>query len=231
MFGSRKLPARGAPQIELAGVKGPDDLARRSGRAAWPLDGPAEGGALHGPAHPSRRHEARVAALDLIDGATASTSAPSCSPATPRPRGRLAAERRGARRRQGAPADRRLRRLARRPFDWSAARSRRRGRKFVPALKSVVRGRPTCATTARCCSSTRERFWAGGRNLAGEYFEATASAAACPGTTSASTCAARSSSGPRAVRDDWNYAAHCRRSRLVSPRDDSRRRRGRRSPS
>ncbi|MEP7056808.1 MAG: phospholipase D-like domain-containing protein [Caldimonas sp.] len=90
--------------------------------------------------------------------------------------------------------------------------------KFVPALKSAVRGL-NLRNHRKMLLADGERFWAGGRNIASEYFEGDAARGLAPWHDLSYDVG-----GPLAQRAqqrfdlDWNYAAH-----LPSPapaRDD-----------
>ena len=187
-------------------------------------------------AHPCRRREARRAVLEVIASAKTTPRRvhvhPRSRPARRRDR-RSPARESGAGRARAAPG-RRHRRLARRPARHQAhAGVRRRGRQVRAAVPSrSCAAAPTCATTARWSSPTPHRLWCGGRNFAAEYFEGDpARARARPtcrtsGTTSRSTCKARSSCAPasssrrtgptRPARRCRKPA--CRRRRMSSPK-------------
>ena len=238
MFGSRKLRMRDAPPLVAAAGRAPTAADDRGGVALGapprPLDGPGAGGELRRPAHPraTARGARRAARADRRRDPDASTSAPSSSPATAsatRSRGRCAAQaERGVKVRA---ADRRHRRLARRP-----SRHRRRCAaagvevvKFVPPFRSILRGRANLRNHRKMLVADAERLWCGGRNFAAEYFEGDPASrrrrSQPPGTTSASTCAASSSSTPASCSRKTGTMR--RRTAGAAPRaraDDGRRR-------
>jgi cardiolipin synthase len=93
--------------------------------------------------------------------------------------------------------------------------------KFVPALKSAVRGL-NLRNHRKMLLVDGERFWAGGRNLASEYFEGDSANPEPPWHDLSFDLR-----GPLAERAqhrfdlDWNYAAHLPPPRFAGPRDES----------
>jgi len=93
--------------------------------------------------------------------------------------------------------------------------------KFVPALKSAVRGL-NLRNHRKMLLVDGERFWAGGRNLAGEYFEGDPA-----GGRPAWHDLSFDLRGPLAVRAqqrfdlDWNYASHLPPPRFAGVSDEA----------
>ena len=227
MFGSRKVPGRQGPlQIETTVVRsnGPDDLAAWSRRLAGAMSLPNASRY-----HDLRIHrdgsEALVALRSLIEGATRSIDV--CTFLLARDAlGREIGELLMRRARAGVKVRVLLDGFGvwlGGHFDLDSLRAAGvEVVKFVPALKSAVRGL-NLRNHRKMLLVDGERFWAGGRNLAGEYFEGDSVRGDPPWHDLSFDLR-----GPLAERAqqrfdlDWNYAAHLPPPRLVSPRDDSR---------
>ena len=93
--------------------------------------------------------------------------------------------------------------------------------KFVPALKSAVRGL-NLRNHRKMLLVDGERFWTGGRNIGGEYFEGDPARGRAPWHDLSFDLR-----GPLAERAqqrfdvDWNYASHLPPPRFAAVQDDS----------
>ena len=182
MFGSRKVSGRqGLLPVETTVVRsnGPDDLAAWSRRLAGAMSLPNASSY-----HDLRIHrdgsEALVALRSLIEGATRSIDL--CTFLLARDAlGREIAELLMQRARGGVKVRVLLDGFGvwlGGHFDLDSLRAAGvEVVKFVPALKSAVRGL-NLRNHRKMLLVDGERFWTGGRNLAGEYFEGDADAAA-----------------------------------------------------
>ena len=226
MFGSRKVAGRQGPlPVETTVVRsnGPDDLAAWSRRLAGAMSLPNASRY-----HDLRIHrdgsEALVALRSLIEGATRSIDV--CTFLLARDAlGREIGELLMRRARVGVKVRVLLDGFGvwlGGHFDLDSLRAAGvEVVKFVPALKSAVRGL-NLRNHRKMLLVDGERFWAGGRNLAGEYFEGDSVRGDPPWHDLSFDLR-----GPLAERAqhrfdlDWNYAAHLPPPRFAGPRDES----------
>jgi cardiolipin synthase len=226
MFGSRKVPGRQGPlQIETTVVRssGPDDLAAWSRRLAGAMSLPNASSYRELRVHRDGA-EALAALRSLIEGATRSIDL--CTFLLARDAlGREVAELLMQRARAGV----KVRVLLDGFGVWlgghfDLASLRAAGVevvKFVPALKSAVRGL-NLRNHRKMLLVDGEHFWAGGRNLADEYFVGGGKGGEAPWHDLSFDL-----SGPLAERAqqrfdlDWNYAAHLPSPRFAGLQDDA----------
>ena len=226
MFGSRKVSGRrGQLPIETTVVRssGPDDLAAWSRRLAGAMSLPNASSYRELRIHRDGT-EALTALRSLIEGATRSIDL--CTFLLARDAlGREIAELLMQRARNGVKVRVLLDGFGvwlGGHFDLGSLRAAGvEVVKFVPALKSAVRGL-NLRNHRKMLLVDGARFWAGGRNLAGEYFVGDGKGGETPWHDLSFDL-----SGPLAERAqqrfdlDWNYAAHLPSPRFSGLKDDA----------